>query len=83
MTGVNRRSRRGHTRISSKNQATIPVDALRRAGLKPGDELVVQAAGAGRITLVLADDPIERHAGKGAGVYPPGYLAALRAEWRD
>ena len=44
---------------------------------------MVQAAGAGRITLVRVDDPIARHAGKGTGVYPPGYLAALRAEWRE
>jgi AbrB family looped-hinge helix DNA binding protein len=83
MSGVKHPVRRGRTRISRKNQATIPVEALRRAGLKPGDELVVQAAGAGRITLVRAEDLIERHAGKGGGDYGPGYLAALRAEWRE
>jgi bifunctional DNA-binding transcriptional regulator/antitoxin component of YhaV-PrlF toxin-antitoxin module len=38
---------RGRTRLSAKNQATIPVEALRRAGLRPGDELLVEAAGAG------------------------------------
>ena len=74
--------RRGRTRISSKHQATLPVDALRQAGLKPGDELVVESAGAGRIVLKLADDLVARHAGKAAGVYPPGYLDALRDEWR-
>ena len=74
--------RRGHTRISTKNQATLPVDALRQAGLKPGDELVVEAAGAGRIVLVRAEDPIDRHAGKAPGVYPPNYLRELRDEWR-
>jgi bifunctional DNA-binding transcriptional regulator/antitoxin component of YhaV-PrlF toxin-antitoxin module len=37
--------RRGRTRISAKNQATIPVAALKQAGLKPGDELRVEAAG--------------------------------------
>jgi AbrB family looped-hinge helix DNA binding protein len=73
---------RGYTRISRKNQATIPIDALRQAGLKPGDELMVEAAGAGRIVLVRAVDLVERHAGKAPGVYPPNYLAELRGEWR-
>ena len=74
--------RRGHTRISRKNQATLPIEALRQAGLKPGDELRVEAAGAGRIVLVRAVDLIERHAGKAPGVYRPGYLDQLRDEWR-
>ncbi|TME99559.1 MAG: AbrB/MazE/SpoVT family DNA-binding domain-containing protein [Chloroflexi bacterium] len=74
--------RRGHTRISRKNQAPLPMEALRQAGLKPGDELRVEAAGAGRIVLVRAVDLIERHAGKAPGVYPPGYLDQLRDEWR-
>jgi len=74
--------RRGRTRISAKNQATIPVDALKRAGLRAGDELRVEAAGAGRIVLVRADDPIERLKGCLTGVYPKGYLDRLRREWR-
>lgn len=73
--------RRGVTRISRKNQATLPIDALRQAGLKPGDELMVEAAGAGRIVLVRAVDLVERHAGKAPGVYPANYLAELRGEW--
>jgi AbrB family looped-hinge helix DNA binding protein len=81
MAMVRKAGRRGRTRISRKHQATIPVEALRRAGLKPGDELIVQAAGAGRITLVRADDLITLHAGKGAGDYGPDYLATLRGEW--
>ena len=74
--------RRGRTRISAKNQATIPADALRQAGLRAGDELRVEAAGAGRIVLVRADDPIERYRGCLTGVYPKGYLDRLRREWR-
>ncbi len=74
--------RRGHTRISRKNQATLPAEALRRAGLKPGDELTVEAAGAGRIVLVRAVDLIEKHAGKAPDIYAPGYLEQLRNEWR-
>ena len=82
MDVVKHTRRRGRTRISRKHQATLPIDALRQAGLKPGDELVVEAAGAGRIVLVRADDLVERHAGKAPGVYPPDYLRELRDEWR-
>jgi AbrB family looped-hinge helix DNA binding protein len=78
-----KRRRRGKTRISRKHQATIPVAALRQAGLKAGDELVVEAVGAGRIVLARADDPIERFAGALSGVYPPHYLDQLRDEWRS
>jgi AbrB family looped-hinge helix DNA binding protein len=80
--GQVKQRRRGQTRISRKNQATIPVEALRQAGLKPGDKLVVEAAGAGRIVLTRADDPIEHLAGALRGVYPAGYLDGLRDGWR-
>jgi bifunctional DNA-binding transcriptional regulator/antitoxin component of YhaV-PrlF toxin-antitoxin module len=68
------------TRISSKNQVTLPVDALRKAGLKAGAELRVEADGTGRLVLSQADDPIARYAG--IFRYPKGYLKKLRSEWR-
>ncbi len=70
-------------RISSKNQTTIPVGALRKAGLKPGDELRVEVAGAGQIVLTSWDAVVKRHAGALTGMYPKGYLKKLRAEWRS
>jgi bifunctional DNA-binding transcriptional regulator/antitoxin component of YhaV-PrlF toxin-antitoxin module len=73
---------RGHTRISRKHQLTIPIGALRQSGLGPGDELRVEAAGAGRIVFVRAVDAVARHAGRLTGVYPKGYLKRLRREWR-
>ena len=82
MPEVKRARRRGRTRISRKHQATIPVEALRGAGLKPGDELIVRAAGAGRLLLIRAADLVAEHAGKGAGDYGPDYLETLRGEWR-
>jgi len=38
-TRVKTARRRGYTRVSAKNQVTIPKDALVRAGLKVGDRL--------------------------------------------
>lgn len=70
------------TRVSAKNQVTIPVDALRRSGLKSGDELTVESAKGGKIVLARAEDPVMKYAGVLKGVYPPGYLKKLRGEWR-
>jgi bifunctional DNA-binding transcriptional regulator/antitoxin component of YhaV-PrlF toxin-antitoxin module len=68
--------------VSRKNQITLPVEALRAAGLEPGDDLHVQAVGPGRLELVRADDLIEEFAGIfDASVYPDGYLEKLRREW--
>lgn len=39
------------TRLSSKNQVTVPVKVLREAGLAPGDVLEVEASEPGRIVL--------------------------------
>jgi AbrB family looped-hinge helix DNA binding protein len=72
--------RRGVTRISTKNQVTLPVEALRKAGLRAGEELRVEADGSGRIVLIREDDPITRYAG--IFHYPKGYLKKLRSEWR-
>jgi len=60
---------------------TIPADVLRKAGLKPGDELRVEADVPGRVILVREDDVIVRYAGDLTGVYEPGYLEKLRNEW--
>jgi bifunctional DNA-binding transcriptional regulator/antitoxin component of YhaV-PrlF toxin-antitoxin module len=70
------------TRISSKNQITIPVRALRDAGLRPGDEVSVEARAPGRIDVYRAGDVIAEFAGDLTGVYEPGYLEKLRDEWR-
>lgn len=74
--------RRGTTRVSSKNQVTIPIAALREAGLRPGNEVDVKADGPGRIVLERSDDPLRRLAGMFTGHYPKGYLKKLRNEWR-
>jgi len=69
-------------RISSKNQITIPVDVLREAGLSAGDDVVVRAAGPGRVDIERWADIIERFAGSmPPGTWPPGEIERLRAEW--
>lgn len=71
------------SKVSRKNQVTIPVDVLRAAGINAGDDVVIRAAGSGRIELERADDLVQRFAGSvPAGTYPRGYLVELRGEWR-
>jgi bifunctional DNA-binding transcriptional regulator/antitoxin component of YhaV-PrlF toxin-antitoxin module len=74
--------RKGVTRLSSKNQATIPVSVLREAGFGAGDAVRIEASGPGEIRLLRVADRIERFAGSVPGVYPKGYLKKLRREWR-
>lgn len=82
MTEPVKKRRRGTTRISAKHQVTIPVDALRAAGLRPGDLLEVAAVEPGQIALRRGENPYRRFAGALSGVYPPDYLDRLRGEWR-
>ena len=74
--------RRGFTRVSAKHQATLPVDALRRAGIGTGDTLRAEVVGPGEVRLVRDTDPVSQFAGALTGVYPAGGLDALRDEWR-
>ena len=67
MAKVRNQRRRGFTRLSGKNQITIPVDALRRAGLKPGDELRV----GGTRLVYRSDHPPGGGTGTQASEPPP------------
>ena len=79
---VKQRRRKGFTRVSRKNQVTLPVDAMLVAGVRPGDSLVVEVKTGGEIVLRREVDPLEKYYGSMTGVYPPGYLDDLRDEWR-
>ena len=43
------------TKVSSKNQVTIPVEAMRAAGLQAGDEIQLAPLGANQITVSEAN----------------------------
>ncbi len=73
--------RRGATRISTKNQITIPADALRAAGLTIGDRVVAHADGPGRIVFEREHDVLAQYAGVMTGAYLPNELDDLRVEW--
>jgi bifunctional DNA-binding transcriptional regulator/antitoxin component of YhaV-PrlF toxin-antitoxin module len=67
--------------VSSKHQITIPVEALRGAGVEAGERLVAHADGPGRIILEREVDVLADFAGMLTGVYRPGELDTLRDEW--
>jgi bifunctional DNA-binding transcriptional regulator/antitoxin component of YhaV-PrlF toxin-antitoxin module len=72
------------SRLSAKNQVTIPVAVLREAGLSAGDEVRIRVSGPGRLELERVDTFVERWAGSlPAGAYSVNYLADLRDEWEE
>jgi bifunctional DNA-binding transcriptional regulator/antitoxin component of YhaV-PrlF toxin-antitoxin module len=69
-------------RISSKHQVTLPVQTLEHAGLKPGDEVLIEADGPDRIVVRRTPPAPERAFGVFDGLYEPGYLDRLRSSER-
>lgn len=67
-------------KISSKNQVTLPVSVLEEAGLREGDEVVVEALEGGELLLRRGAPRFESAFGALTGVYPGNYLARLDAE---
>lgn len=82
MTRVKHSRRRGASRISTKHQVTIPVAALREAGLEPGDRVLARAEGSGRVVLERDHDVLGEFAGVLTGTYERDELQQLRDEWR-
>ncbi len=70
------------SRLSSKNQLTLPVSVMRSAGISPGDSFQIQVEGPGAISIRLASKAVDEVAGSLTGVYPKDALEKLRAEWR-
>jgi bifunctional DNA-binding transcriptional regulator/antitoxin component of YhaV-PrlF toxin-antitoxin module len=73
--------RRGVTRVSSKNQVTLPVAALAAAHLGPGDSIRVEVIADGVLQLVREHDPMAALIGSMPGLSAATNLEALRDEW--
>jgi AbrB family looped-hinge helix DNA binding protein len=69
------------TRVSSKNQVTLPVASLADARIQPGDELRVEVEGDGRIVLIRDRDRLNDFAGSVPGLAAATDLGSLRDEW--
>ena len=72
---------KGVTRISRKNQVTLPIAALAKARVQAGDELRVTVEARGRILLVQDHDPLDNFVGALPGLSAATDLDALRNEW--
>lgn len=66
-------------KISSKNQVTLPVESLQRAGLRAGDEVRVEVDGQERLVLSRGRTDLSKGLGVFDGLYEEGYLDELRS----
>lgn len=66
-------------KISSKHQVTLPVEALEAAGLRAGDEVVIEAEGDDRIVVHRAPPDVKAALGVFDGLYERDYLDRLRS----
>jgi len=78
-----RAGRTSTSKLSSKNQLTVPVDILRSIGLTIGDEVefTVNDAGFIEVKPVIEENPLLQLAGIGAGIYDDFDLAKDRESW--
>lgn len=74
-----KRTRR--TRVSSKNQVTLPVSVLAASRIRAGDNVRVDSDGDGRIVIVRDHDPLDDLIGSAPGLSAATDLQALRDEW--
>ena len=78
-----RAGRTSTSKLSSKNQLTVPVDILRSIGLTTGDEVEFSVNDAGFIEVkpVLEENPIMRLVGIGTDIYKDFDLEKDRESW--
>jgi len=80
---VQRAGRTSTSRLSSKNQLTVPVDILRRVGLEAGDEVefVVNDAGFIQIQVEGEANPVLNLVGAFPGIFDEFDQERERAAW--
>jgi bifunctional DNA-binding transcriptional regulator/antitoxin component of YhaV-PrlF toxin-antitoxin module len=61
-------------RVSSKNQVTLPVEAMRAAGLRAGEEVTLRSIGDGELIIAARGLRVRRNAGVATGIYEEGEL---------
>ena len=78
-----RAGRKSTSKLSSKNQLTVPVDILRSIGLTTGDEVEFSVNDAGFIEVkpVIEENPIMRLVGIGTDIYKDFDLEKDRESW--
>ena len=79
VTVKTRKGRTTTTRLSAKNQITLPVDIIRKAGFKVGDTINCTVNKAGKIELAPPENPIMKLIGAGNGIFDDFDLEAERA----
>jgi bifunctional DNA-binding transcriptional regulator/antitoxin component of YhaV-PrlF toxin-antitoxin module len=67
--------------VSGQHQVTLPVEAMKAAGIRVGDRLMASSPAPGVVVLEREVDPLGALRGDLTGVYKPGDLDALRSEW--
>ena len=77
-----RRGRKSTSKLSIKNQLTVPVDILRQVGIQAGDEVEFLLNGAGFIEVrPTAKNNLIGHEGKFAEVFKDFDLSKERESW--
>ena len=74
-----RKGRTTTTRLSAKNQITLPVDVIRKAGFKVGDTINCTINKEGRVELSPPENPIMSLIGAGDGIFDDFDLETERA----
>ena len=80
VTVKTRKGRTTTTRLSAKNQITLPVDIIRKAGFKVGDTIKCHVNEEGKIELFAPQNRIMSLFGAGNGIYDDFDWEAERAD---